>query len=175
MVASENVMASYLTRLMTLDNLTKTISRLTEALKPHANQFDTIAFRGVSGTMIGPILAMNLQKEMLVVRKLPHESHASHSWRLVEGNGECQKYIIVDDIVASGATLFNICDEIRNVGNWVYGPPKCVGLATFLQGFIPLKPEYDSEDWDDIYTDWGKFYKASLNKDAFWVDVKNQL
>lgn len=64
--------------------------------------FDTIAVRGHSGTLMAVPLALKFDCDVIVVRK---SSRDSHSGRLVEGYGYDQKILIVDDFVESGRTL----------------------------------------------------------------------
>lgn len=67
--------------------------------------FDTIAFRGMSGALIAPILALRLNKSLIMVRK-PNDN--THSELLVEGDKAAKRYIIVDDFQSSGATASTI-------------------------------------------------------------------
>lgn len=65
-------------------------------------EFDAIAMRGASGMLFGAPLAFLMNKGMILVRK-PEE--LNHSYRTVEGLASGKKYIIVDDLVSTGATV----------------------------------------------------------------------
>ena len=64
-------------------------------------EFDAIAFRGMSGAILAPIIAMRERKSLIMVRKPKDDSHSS---RTVEGDRGAKKYIIVDDFMQSGKT-----------------------------------------------------------------------
>src|ERR1700676_3614538 len=58
--------------------------------------FQSFAFRGISGALIAPLLAHKTEKTLIVVRK-PKPDESSHSGYPVEGDLNAQRYIIVDD------------------------------------------------------------------------------
>lgn len=87
--------------------------------------FDAIAFRGMSGTIFAAPLAMQLKKQLLLVRK----KDGSHSDYDVEGDYDIINYIIVDDFVSTGKTIKCIRDKVKKnisgsklVGLYLYGP-----------------------------------------------------
>lgn len=117
-------------------------------------QFDAIAFRGISGAILGPQIAVALDKSMILVRKPNDGSHSlqnaaygtnSKLTPLVEGDINARTYIIVDDFQSSGATAKEIRDEIRKV------IPKavCLGVcpvSNIYPGRDVLEPiKYDNE------------------------------
>lgn len=81
---------------------TSTIDRVVNDLK--LINFDTILVRGVSGLLVGPVVAYLLNKNIAVVRK---DSESSHAGCKVSGvvSGRC---IILDDFISSGATVREI-------------------------------------------------------------------
>jgi adenine/guanine phosphoribosyltransferase-like PRPP-binding protein len=79
-------------------------------LKLKKVKFDTIAVRGTSGLLIGPSLAMALNKDLLIVRKPKESSHSSHR---IEGIGTSQKIVLVDDFIASGETIRTMIKTIE--------------------------------------------------------------
>ena len=86
-------------------------------------KFDAIAVRGMSGATIGAILADRLDKDLYLVRK-GNEVESSHSSYKVEGPDGPIDYIIVDDFVATGATIEAVLLDMTK-----YFPhAKCVGL-----------------------------------------------
>jgi hypothetical protein len=78
------------------------INQLVTFLQDKSHLFDAIAFRGMSGALIGPVLADRLDKKLIMVRK-PTDGE-SHSRMTVEGE-KADRYIIVDDFVSSGSTV----------------------------------------------------------------------
>ena len=109
-------------------SLEKYLSLAEQALRIQADQFDSIAFRGMSGALLGPPLAMRLNKGMLLVRKSNDNSHSSFR---VEGFIGCKRYVIVDDFVSSKNTINNIVECIyNNIGTEAV----CVGVleVTYL-------------------------------------------
>lgn len=99
-----------------------TIENLLRILKHF--DFDAIAFRGLSGALIVPTIAMMMDKTLLVVRK----GELSHSSRMVEGDYNARRYVIVDDLVASGQTVKTILQEIHNV----IPDAHCIGMIEYM-------------------------------------------
>lgn len=79
------------------------IDALIEHLTPHADKFDAIAISGYSMSMIAPIIAMLMGKNLILVRK----GEACASGHTIEGTTH-QRYIIIDDLVSSGDTFRRI-------------------------------------------------------------------
>ena len=65
-------------------------------------EFDTVVFVGASGALMGPEVASRLNKEMLLVRK---DSDSNHSSCWAEGHGDIKRFIVVDDLIATGRTM----------------------------------------------------------------------
>jgi hypothetical protein len=80
------------------------------ALKASKLQFDAIAFTGVSGALIAPIVAFQMGVDLIVVRK---DIEGSHSKSLVEGAWQASKILIIDDFVATGDTIIRIASMLR--------------------------------------------------------------
>lgn len=99
---------SHLSFLFELGNFRNVIQKICKVLKKHDNKFDTIVFRGMSGTLISPTVSLYLRKKMLLVRK----QDQSHSPLSVEGDYEVKKYIIIDDCIDSGNTIRSILSKI---------------------------------------------------------------
>ncbi len=77
-----------------------------EALAPKIHDFDVIAIRGNSGAIVGGAVAAELEKSLLLVRKPTENSHGSPvetSLRL-----DTYRYVVVDDFVSSGETIYQI-------------------------------------------------------------------
>jgi len=102
--------------------------------------FEAIAFRGMSGALLAPILAYKTGKTLLMVRKPKQEDapqHMDHSMYRVEGDRATKRYLILDDFMCSGNTIWSIVQEIRG---WA-PDARCIGVlfyADLLARGIPL-------------------------------------
>ena len=85
------------------------IDKALKVLKPFEDKFDSIAFRGMSGATIAPILAHLLHKNLIICRKNKKECHSKIK---VEQPLTYKKYLIVDDFVYTGDTIKNIIKDI---------------------------------------------------------------
>lgn len=93
-------------------------------------EFDALAFCGMSGAIITPMLAAMLGCGLIMVRK-GFEKGAfckpdSHSFDFVEGAEDAEAYIIVDDFISSGRTARYIVGTINDQLYW--SRPVCRGL-----------------------------------------------
>ena len=103
----KNIHTGY-TKYIDIDVMRELVPYAVEILKTF--DFDALAFRGVSGAIIAPVLALELRKSIIVVRKTAEKSHL---WgRTVQGDNNARRYIIVDDFIDSGATVQTIVKEI---------------------------------------------------------------
>jgi len=109
-------------------------------------EFDAIAFRGLSGALFAPTVAMLMDKSLLAVRK----DEQSHSFRMVEGDHAAGRYVILDDFISSGETVRNIVEEIHNVMPWA----QCIGILQYL--------------WKTPSSDW----RYSIDPVDHWVSKK---
>jgi adenine/guanine phosphoribosyltransferase-like PRPP-binding protein len=112
--------AEYLRNFIRPENLKKHIAYAVKALDGY--KFDAIAFRGMSGALIAPPVALELGKTLIMVRK---GSETCHSKKIVEGDKAATRYIIVDDFCASGETAMTIQHTIYEK----FAPQaKCLGV-----------------------------------------------
>ena len=122
---------SYLSNMFVRKNWDLTIKKTLKELRPLSATFDSIAFRGLSGGLIAPIICYNLKKGMVAVRK-SRKDEPCHSSNSVESETDCiGRYIILDDQISSGATVLAMLDAIKNAK--LEG--RCVGIYTY-QGFV---------------------------------------
>lgn len=121
----------------TVDKTIKEAERLKKETK-----FDTIAFSGISGSAMAFLLSHWLDVPLLCVRKLGENSHYHKMTnKVLEGNvQDMQRYLIVDDFVASGATVLHIVNSIMQVNYNV----KCVGLLMYS---AYSNSEFKHPDW----------------------------
>ena len=99
--------AWYLSKLLPTHELRRTLRLAAETLQHY--DFDAIAFRGMSGALIAPALALQLNKSLIMVRKTTDHCHSFH---LVEGDAAARTYIIADDFVWSGDTVLTIRHQL---------------------------------------------------------------
>lgn len=96
----------------------RTVKTAVKFLKAKTKEFDAIAFSGMSGAVMAPILAYLLDKQLIIVRKdrgSEHPDQASHSSAAVEYAGSLRtRVVIVDDFIASGKTVKRIIEKIRD-------------------------------------------------------------
>jgi orotate phosphoribosyltransferase-like protein len=119
----------YFANVLSLLSRESTVNKAVTCLKRHKDEFDAIAFRGMSGAALAPILAYLLNKELVIVRKLTSHKR-THAHQRVEGNVEGLRYIIVDDFVFSGATISR---TIGAINRYLRGsePATCVALYLY--------------------------------------------
>lgn len=109
--------------------------------------FKSIAFTGVSGALVAPIVAVRLKKGMIVVRK---DKSSQHSTYMVEGHKLIgpQKYIIIDDFPSTGDTIEEIIRQIEINHNQV---AKCVGVYFYsLRHILAKMTRKDIKKWEGI-------------------------
>jgi adenine/guanine phosphoribosyltransferase-like PRPP-binding protein len=90
--------------------------------------FETLVFRGFSGAVVGPAVALKLKKRWVLVRK-PDDN--AHSGRRLEGMVQ-GKYVIIDDFIDSGATIKAIVEAINVT---CHGIVECVGVVLYEQAW----------------------------------------
>ena len=93
-----------------------------------------IAFRGVSGMLVGIRVADRTGREYTIIRKPGESMHSP--WR-IEGWRPAQ-YVIIDDFVSSGDTIKAIVKEMKGIDS------ECIGIILYngheLTGWDP--PDY---------------------------------
>lgn len=109
--------------------------------------FDAIAFSGMSGAVFAPYLAHILKKNMIMVRKGADAAAKGHSCFDVEGYTATERYVIVDDLISSGATAQYIHDRIEK--DFANGA-QCVGMYCYLFG--EFRPSNDYRLQTVLYT-----------------------
>ena len=128
------VNACHLDHLIDPRALAKTISHTVAILTKY--EFDAIAFRGLSGALIAPVVAMQMGKSLIAVRK----GESCHSPNMIEGDVNALTYVIVDDFVSSGETCRKIAQHIYDVTH----KAKCIGICETMYA-DPDHDEYTGE------------------------------
>jgi len=82
-------------------------------------KFTHIAFRGSSGAAMAFPVSMITGIPLIHVRKLTERSHGYP----IEGYGNCEKYIIIDDFICTGKTVKGITNSLKDI--------ECVGIITY--------------------------------------------
>src|SRR5271166_4732220 len=128
--------AGHLATALTPWKLRKALTNTVKFLK--TKEFDAIAFRGLSGSLVAPIVALRLKKTLLAVRKDTSDSHSSY---MVEGDLAAKRYVIVDDFIAGGSTVYNIMKEVHTAAPRA----ECVG-------YFGYNRQYDMavSGWRDV-------------------------
>jgi orotate phosphoribosyltransferase-like protein len=112
--------SSYIKEVIDKNDRGKTVAKALEALR--TKSFDAIICTGISGITAGSILAYELKKELIILRK---NSRNSHSQFEIEGLRQTPinqpskeiKSIIVDDLICSGETMQRIFEKIKQEKN----------------------------------------------------------
>ncbi len=117
--------------------------------------FDTLVFRGFSGALVGPCVALRLNKKWALVRKPGDSTHSCHRIEgYVFGN-----YIIIDDFIDTGETVLWITRTVSEVYDTLrqqqesgmisplngFKKPECVGVALYEKAWCEKKTSYDKE------------------------------
>lgn len=101
------------------ENREEKIELALRTLQPHLDAFDCIAVRGFSGATAGSIIAWELNKGLIIVRK-DHEERTDSHGEPIEGALDCHaRYIVVDDFICSGVTIATIINKIGTRARFV--------------------------------------------------------
>ena len=122
----------YLHDVMTGQGISNKATHLIRKIKESGVDFDAIAFRGMSGALISPVVAARLNKKVIVCRKTTDNSHSSYE---TEANfSDIKRYIIIDDFMETGKTIRVILNQVRraNMTKSGRGRSKCVGVFLYL-------------------------------------------
>ena len=116
--------AGHLTVMLNPKRAKFTVKQVIRMIRERKLEFDAIVCRGVSGLLIAPIVAMRLNKTLIVVRK----GEKTHSAYTVEGDHGAKRYLILDDFIDGG-------DTVRAIIKCVFE----VNRAAICVGFIAYK------------------------------------
>lgn len=96
------------------------VKRTVKALRPHADRFDFIAVRGVSGIIMGAPISLLLKKELVVVRK--DEDCHQYTGNVVNAIViPGKRGLFVDDCEASGETRMATEEAVTDRGGDTVG------------------------------------------------------
>jgi len=77
--------------------------------------FEAFVCTGVSGLLVAPLLAYKMGKNLAIIRK-PQDKDNHAETRVESGMRNGDRWIFVDDLVASGATIIRVQHEMENAG-----------------------------------------------------------
>ena len=128
------------------------VKKVLDRLKPHEQDFDAIAFRGLSGSTVASILADRLGKNLIAVRKDGEPSYSAS--RQIEHNFPSKttpsevRWIICDDAPSTGKTVLDIYNKVKAHN---FGEPAAVlfygtGYSNFPNGPTYTVYEYPIVD-----------------------------
>lgn len=106
------ISSDYLQRALEHKQVARTVKALVALIKHTNLQFSTIVFRGMSGSLIAPIIAYKLHKQLAIVRK---QGDGNHSGARLEGHVNFKHYIIIDDFIMSGSTIATILSTVQEL------------------------------------------------------------
>lgn len=117
--------------------------------------FDSIACSGISGILFAPPVARELKKSLIIVRK----REGDHSHTLVEGDRAVKSYIILDDLVSTGATIERIIHRIEEESP----DARCLGFLGYSR-LLNDDPERRNTAWRPASGLDAKGYSATLSR-----------
>ena len=120
---------------------TNTLLVSEKVIKDH--NIDSIAFTGASGSAMAYLLSYHLRLPLLHVRK---EKEKSHYPTFMNGSFEgwlgAKRYLIVDDIIATGTTVRRIMDVIKGE---IYGAD-CVAMILYDKFLMEEREVFKYDD-----------------------------
>lgn len=97
--------------------------------------YDTMIGTGLSGSLVVPALARALGKQWAIIRKTGESSHSAKPFEGQIGD----RYIFVDDFIASGATRDRVTSAVADIAErWGEQYPMFVG------SYLYDEPAYDA-------------------------------
>lgn len=145
----------YLSKVVDINTLPMVVNELAKLIRKQKLDFDAIAFRGMSGALVVPMLCYKLEKGMIVCRKESEESHGSSCEGYMAGGN----YIIVDDFISSGSTIRGVVKTIDDwaVKNTAGGVPFIpVGIFLYRDAGMEYSRTIINVDTHDYYAVTGR-------------------
>lgn len=98
-----------------LDDLEETVLLTCDRLKPQAHRFDSLVTTGLSGVVVGSPVALLLDKPLVILRKPSDDCHSSSRFINLKSLGK--RYLVIDDLQDTGATLKRIRATLQHVAS----------------------------------------------------------
>lgn len=108
--------ADYLNQFDSIAKYKSIVKKVCRLIRQSKIEFSHIAVAGVSGMTIGGPVALRLKKNLIVVRK-EEDCHSDCQVEGIPANNKQFGYIIIDDCIDSGKTVFNIYSAINKMNN----------------------------------------------------------
>ena len=129
--------SDYLHHVLDKSLIKQTISFVCKKIK--AIECDSIAFSGMSGALIAPIVAYKTGKNLILVRKIKDDSHSTYA---IESSSYCcKKYVVIDDLIASGKTITHIIESVNK--QFADQVPECGGIILYSEDYY--RKTFDGE------------------------------
>lgn len=160
------VHTTYLRPVLVPEQCKVVIRKMVRMIKQSEIKFDTIAFRGMSGALIAPVIADRLGKDVVMIRK----DDGNHSGYRVEGRICAKNYIIIDDLISTGETLRLIIRTLNEKrDSTIDHIPNCVGIFLYSDSrgddgldcdgkVYPVRAFYHNKEMTEMY------YRGKLRK-----------
>lgn len=150
--------AEYLQSALNPVTLNTLVENLVTSIQNSGLEFDTIAFRGLSGTLVAPLVAVRLQKQMMCIRK--DRAGSCHSAHTMEGHIGASRYIVIDDLICTGATLRAVMSEIAHAYAFADQPQPTMVAVFLYESEYTIGPDYyEYEVVDPRGVEWVHVYQ----------------
>jgi len=144
--------------------------------KHHGDTFDAIAYRGASGAITASIIAYELKKPLILVRK--PEDTKGHSPYMVEGPTRVKRYLIIDDFMSTGKTY----EAIREAVRAEHPHAECLGMleVTYCEGSEASEGRdrryrFSNEHRDEIERNVRISAGKATRMDVEWITRENPI
>ena len=155
----------YAAILISKSSTVKHIGKMVKLLNKY--DYDALAFRGMSGALLAPILALKCKKTLMMVRK-PKSTDTHHSMYLVEGDRLCKRYIIIDDFISSGRTMKEIIYNVH-----AFAPEAiCVGAMLYMDILKGYESSPRIQSVTEHVADAKRADYAAVNPDQYRIEVE---
>jgi orotate phosphoribosyltransferase-like protein len=128
--------------------------------KEFADKFDGIAISGYSMSLLSPIVAYKLGKDVCVV---PKDSERRNSGWLAEGK-HSMRWLIIDDLICSGRTIKRVKKAVEEIDGTIVGVVLWHSDSDSMEVKLPL------EKLDEF----GNFVEWTYDKLPLWSEFNAQ-
>jgi adenine/guanine phosphoribosyltransferase-like PRPP-binding protein len=149
---------------MNTNKLEQIVKDISEFLSSQCIDFNSIAARGLSGTLVSSPVCIATGKSIVVVRK----GESTHGYE-VEADVCPSRYIIIDDFIDTGATIKAIINRISGL----YIGTKCVGVVLYQQ-YIHDIDDQGIVFFDTSFVDDAKIAELVV-EDAYRIKSRKQV
>lgn len=87
-----------------LDDLADIVKQAVDDLRPHKQEWDSIAVTGCSGMLVGSPVSLALNVPLVVVRKEYDRIHSHCSGLIINSSNIGTRYCFLDDFIGTGDT-----------------------------------------------------------------------